>query len=66
FGLFTRRPVRDRWIPLLAILSPAVSFLLSHFSASLFRGYQFGFELLIVNGTIMFLGLLLVSRRPTF
>ncbi|MGM0475048.1 MAG: sodium:solute symporter, partial [Bacteroidota bacterium] len=32
FGLFTRRPVRDRWIPLLAILSPAVSFLLSHFS----------------------------------
>ena len=64
FGLFTRRPVRDRWIPLLAILSPVVSFLLSHFSAILFRGYQFGFELLIVNGTIMFLGLLLVSRKP--
>jgi Na+/proline symporter len=63
FGLFTRRPVRDRWIPLLAILSPVVSFLLSHFSATLFRGYQFGFELLIVNGTIMFLGLLLVSRK---
>jgi len=31
FGLFTRRKVRDRWVPLLAILSPILSFLLSHF-----------------------------------
>ncbi len=63
FGLFTRRQVRDRWVPLLAILSPILSFLLSHFSALLFNGYKFGFELLIVNGSIMFLALLLTSRR---
>jgi len=63
FGLFTRRRVRDRWIPLLAILSPVLSVLLSHFSARFFHGYQFGFELLIVNGTIMFIGMLLFSRK---
>ena len=63
FGLFTRLQVRDRLVPLLAILSPILSFLLSHFSAELFNGYKFGFELLIVNGAIMFAGLLLTSRK---
>jgi SSS family solute:Na+ symporter len=63
FGLFTRLRVRDRLVPLLAILSPGLSFLLSHFSQALFNGYKFGFELLIVNGAIMFVGLLLTSRK---
>ncbi len=63
FGLFTRRQPKDRLVPLLAILSPILSFLLSQFSAELFNGYKFGFELLIVNGAIMFLALLLTSRK---
>ncbi len=63
FGLFTRLQVRDRIVPLLAILSPLLSFLLSHFSELLFNGYQFGFELLIVNGAIMFAMLLLTSGK---
>jgi len=63
FGLFTRLQVRDRLVPILAILAPIVSFLLSHFSEQLFNGYQFGFELLIVNGAIMFTALLLTSRK---
>jgi Na+/proline symporter len=63
FGLFTRLQVRDRLVPLLAILSPVLTYLLSRFSELLFNGYQFGFELLIVNGTIMFLVLLLTSRK---
>ncbi len=63
FGLFTKLQVRDRLVPLLAILSPVLSFLLSHFSEQLFNGYQFGFELLIVNGAIMFGALLLTSRK---
>jgi len=63
FGLFTKMQLRDKLVPLLAILSPVLSFLLSRFSAQLFNGYQFGFELLIVNGAIMFLALLLTARR---
>ena len=64
FGLFTKFQVRDRLIPLLAILSPLLSFLLSKFSTVLFNGYEFGFELLIVNGAIMFLAMLITSRKP--
>jgi solute:Na+ symporter, SSS family len=63
FGLFTRLQVRDRIVPLLAILSPLISFLMSRYSEVLFNGYRFGFELLIVNGVIMFLGLLLTSKK---
>jgi solute:Na+ symporter, SSS family len=63
FGLFTKLRVRDRLVPLLAILSPLFSFLLSYYSEQLFNGYQFGFELLIVNGAIMFAGLLLTSKK---
>ncbi len=63
FGLFTRLQVRDRLVPLLAILSPVLTFLLSRFSEQLFNGYNFGFELLIVNGAIMFAALLLTSRK---
>ncbi|MEN8157910.1 MAG: sodium:solute symporter [Bacteroidota bacterium] len=62
FGLFTRLQVRDRLVPLLAILSPVLSFLLSRFSEQLFNGYKFGFELLIVNGAIMFVALLLTGK----
>ncbi len=63
FGLATRLQVRDRWVPLVAILSPIACYFLSRYSAELFNGYQFGFELLMVNGAITFMGLLMLSRR---
>ena len=61
FGLFTRYKVKDRWVPFVAILSPLITFLLSYYSKELFSGYQFGFELLIVNGLITFIGLAIIS-----
>ena len=63
FGLFTRLQTRDRLVPWLALLSPVLSYVLSHYSEALFNGYNFGYELLMINGGIMFLGLLLFSRR---
>ena len=61
FGLYTKRKVRDRWVPVVAVLSPVLSYLLSQNSERLFWGYKFGFEILIVNGLFTFLGLLLLS-----
>ena len=63
FGLFTRYQVRDRWVPLVTVLSPIICALLSYYSETLFNGYQFGFELLIVNGFITLAGLFLLSRK---
>lgn len=63
FGLFTRFKIRDKWVPLIAILSPLICFFLSRYSEQLFWGYKFGFELLVLNGLITFLGLLIISKK---
>ncbi len=63
FGLFTRHKVRDRLVPVVAIASPILSFIISRYSEFLFDGYQFGFELLILNGLLTFLGLLIIRKR---
>jgi Na+/proline symporter len=63
FGLFTRRKVNDRVTPFVAILSPVICFLLSKYSVELFNGYKFGFELILLNGLLTFLGVYAFSRR---
>ncbi len=62
FGLFTRWSIRDAWVPLVCILAPLWSFILHKHSQQWFNGYQFGFEILIVNGLLTFLGLLLLAN----
>jgi Na+/proline symporter len=63
FGLFTKRVVNDRVTPFIAVFSPAFCWLLSKYSVELLNGYKFGFELLLLNGFIMFTGLWIFSRK---
>jgi Na+/proline symporter len=63
FGLFTKIQVRDKWIPIVAVVAPVISGILSRYSEVLFNGYQIGFELLIINGLFTFAGLLLLRKR---
>jgi Na+/proline symporter len=63
FGILTKRSVRDRFVPLIGLLSPVITYILNANSEAWFGGYKFGFELLLVNGLIMFMGLLLVSNK---
>jgi len=64
FGMFTQRAIKNRWlIPAFALLMPVIVFFIAKYSAILLGGYKFGFELLILNGGLMFLGLFLVSER---
>lgn len=60
FGLFTRRQPRDRFVPYIAIASPVACYLLSLLISST-TGCQFGYEILMVNGLLTFIGLLLLS-----
>jgi Na+/proline symporter len=65
FGLFMKsKTVRDKWVPVICILSPALTFLISENSKTLFFGYVFDNELIIINGLITFIGLLIISK-PT-
>ena len=63
FGLMTKRRTNARYIPLWALLSPVVSYLIATNSESLLDGYTFSSEILIVNGAIMFLGMWIGSRK---
>jgi Na+/proline symporter len=64
FGLFTKREVSDKATPYIALFSPIVCYLLSRYSVELFNGYKFGFELLLLNGLLTFIGLWIFSRKP--
>lgn len=63
FGIFTKRNVRDKLVPFICVLSPFLSYLLSSHSKALLSGYEFGYEIVLVNGIITFGGLWLVSRE---
>lgn len=63
FGLFTRWNVRDKWVPLVCILSPILSFILNENSEQWLNGYKFGFEILMLNGALTFIGLLLLKTN---
>lgn len=63
FGLFTNLKICDKGVPFVAVLSPVLSYILNINSKEWLNGYVFGFEILIVNGLITFLGLLLLSVK---
>jgi Na+/proline symporter len=62
FGLFSKRQVRDNLVPVICILSPILTYIANVNSEDWFWGYEFGFEVLILNGLLTFLGLLAISR----
>ena len=55
FGLFTKWKIKDNLVPIIAILSPIICYFLQLY-------FSFGFELLIVNGIITFIGLILIKK----
>lgn len=57
FGLFTKYKVKDKFVPYIAVASPVICYFVSEYSEKLFNGYKIGFELLILNGIITFIGL---------
>lgn len=62
FGLFTKWHVKDKLVPVIAILSPVLSYIISVNSSKWF-GFEFGFFILILNGLLTFLGLILIRRK---
>lgn len=63
FGAFLKRPVKDRFVPFVCILAPVLTYIINDHSAEWFNGYKFGFERLIINGLITFIGLWLLHDR---
>ncbi|HBX52343.1 MAG: sodium:solute symporter [Bacteroidetes bacterium RIFOXYA12_FULL_35_11] len=65
FGLFTKKQVKDKFVPIVAILSPIICHIININSEVLLNGYKFGFELLLLNGLLTFIGLLILQSKNT-
>jgi solute:Na+ symporter, SSS family len=63
FGLFTKIQVRDKLVPLVAIASPLICLLINLIISASGSDYKMGYELLLLNGLITFMGLWIVSIK---
>ena len=63
FGLFTKKAIKDRWVVVIALLAPLLTFVLYKNSETWLNGYKMGFELLLINGLLTFIGLLIISSN---
>lgn len=63
FGLFTNRRLKDSYVPFLSLLPPIASWVLFVNSESWFSGYRFSYELLLINGLLMFILLWFFSSK---
>lgn len=62
FGLFTSFKVNDKWVPVVTILAPVCCYVLN-LNAYEWLGFKFGYELLMINGAITFIGLFMIRKR---
>jgi Na+/proline symporter len=62
FGILTRRRLRERWVPLVAVSGPGLCWILELNQGLLLGSYRLGLELLIINGILVFAGLWAISR----
>ena len=62
FGIFTRRRVLDKAVPFICTAAPLLCLMLATHSEQWF-GWKTGFELLIINAALTFIGLAAVSFR---
>ncbi|MDR0581614.1 MAG: sodium:solute symporter [Prevotellaceae bacterium] len=65
FGIFTKWTVKDKYLPLVAILSPALCLLIDLHSEAWLNGYKFSYELLIMNAAFTFIGLVCLIKRSS-
>ena len=64
FGMFTKRALPKGYgVTIVCLIAPALCYALGKFAPMLFDEYQIGFEMLLINGMLTFLGLWSISRK---
>ena len=62
FGIFTKYKIKDKFVFFVCLISPLISYLVNIYSEELLFGYRFGFEILLLNGLLTFVGLFLIKK----
>ena len=61
FGILTRSRVNDKLVPYICVASPLICFAVDQLTTH-FTGYKFGYELLLLNGILVFIGLFFTGK----
>lgn len=64
FGLVHQASVRDRWIPGLCLLTPLLGLILDLYAED-WLGYPLGYEIIVLNALLTFIGLFFLIVPPT-
>jgi Na+/proline symporter len=64
FGILTKFQIRSKLLFMVLIFSPSICWIIDKWGSPMLGGYQFGYEMLILNGMLTFLGLWLI-RTPS-
>jgi len=62
FGLFTKINIKDRFVPVVCILAPLLSYALEYTLLHTLE-YRVGYEILLLNGLLTAAGLFLLSKK---
>ena len=65
FGIFSRKSIKDKWVPIIAIVSPCFTWLVKLGLEKMIANYHSSYELLLFNGAITLTGLLFIIRRSS-
>ncbi len=63
FGIFTKRAIKDRWLPLVVIVAPLITWIMDANSKVWFNGYSFSNERLILNALLTFIGMMCLAKK---
>lgn len=63
FGIFTKRSIKDVLVPVICVIVPIICLVLDKQSVNWFNGYNFGYEILILNGLLTFIALWSISKK---
>ena len=61
FGIYSKRIVKDSYIPIICILSPLLCVLIDLKSKDWFGGYEFGYDILLANSLITLIAIFILS-----
>lgn len=63
FGMCCKTPVKDKWVPVVAILAPILCLILDLNSVRWFNGYHFSYEILLINALFTMAGLWVIRKK---
>ncbi len=63
YGILTRKKIKDKWVVLVCILAPIITYVIDRNSQIWLNGFQFGFTVLALNGILTIIGLMVITKK---